>query len=78
MAAEREFVDAEGHRWNASYTEGGGHGMLTMKQIVFKAMDGEISGEERFLTVHPGFLEGADEHKLEVALSQAQRLDPPW
>ncbi len=48
-----------------------------MKQIVFRALD-ESGGGERFLTVHPGYLETVDDHQLEVALSQAQRVDPPW
>jgi hypothetical protein len=76
-AKGREFIDQAGHRWSAEYTENV-RGMIAMSQIVFTAMDGEIAGEERYLAVHPGFLEGADDHKLEVALSQAQRVDPPW
>jgi hypothetical protein len=51
--------------------------MLTMNNIVFKALDADYAGEERFLAVHPGYLESADDHTLEVALSQAQTLDPP-
>ncbi len=78
VAEEREFIDEAGHRWSVNYSEGSARGMITMPQLVFKAMDGEISGEERYLAVHAGFLEGADDHKLEVALSQAQRVDPPW
>ena len=75
--AEREFIDHAGHRWSVEYTQGV-RGMITMSQLLFTALEGEIAGEERYLAVHPGFLEGADEHKLEVALSQAQRVDPPW
>lgn len=77
VAEEREFVDRAGRRWTVKYTEGGVRGMITMHQIVFRAEDGEIAGEERYLIVHPGYLESADDHKLEVALSQAQRVDPP-
>ena len=52
--------------------------MITMKQIVFRALEGGTAGEERYLTVHPGYLERADDHQLTVALSQAQVVDPPW
>ena len=75
---EREFTDAAGHRWRVAYTAGGAYGMITMNQIVFKALDGEIAGVERYLAVHPGYLESVDDHQLEVALSQAQALSPPW
>lgn len=78
MAEEREFTDKTGRRWRVSYTEGGVRGMMTMNNIVFKALNGYEGSEERFLTVHPGYLESADDHQLEVALSQAQRVDPPW
>lgn len=77
MAGEREIVDAAGRRWSVSYTPGGVRGLISMNKVVFKALEGELAGEERYLTVHPGYLEGADNHKLEVALSQAQRVDPP-
>ncbi len=52
--------------------------MLTMNRIVFRALEGEIAGEERFLTVYPGYLESVDDHQLEVALSQAQTVSTPW
>jgi hypothetical protein len=78
VADEREFTDSAGHRWKVAYTQGGVRGMLTMNQIVFTALDGEISGEERFLTVYPGYLESVDDHQLEVALSQAQTVNTPW
>lgn len=78
MAEEREFTDKTGRRWRVSYTEGGVRGMMTMNNIVFKALNGYEGSEERFLTVHPGYLESADDHQLEVALSQAQTVDPPW
>jgi hypothetical protein len=78
VAEEREFTDKTGRRWRVSYTDGGARGMITMPNIVFKALDGDEAGEERFLTVHPGYLESIDDHRLEVALSQAQRVDPPW
>ncbi len=78
MAEEREFTDASGRRWSVVYTEGGVRGMLTMDNIVFKALDGDIAGEHRYLTVYPGFLESTEDHQLEVALSQAQTLDAPW
>lgn len=78
MAEERVFTDMTGRRWRVSYTEGGARGMLTMKNIVFEALNGDEDSEERYLTVHPGYLESVDDHQLEVALSQAQRVDPPW
>ncbi len=78
MAVEREFTDAAGRRWRVAYTQAGVGGMIAMNQIVFKALDGEISGQERYLAVHPGYLESVDDHQLEVALSQAQSVNPPW
>lgn len=78
VAEERSFTDARGRRWRVAYTRAGVRGMLTMRQIVFWVVDGEGAGEERYLTVHPGFLESADDHGLEVALSQAQRVTAPW
>ncbi len=77
VSVKREFTDKSGRAWRVSYTEAGVRGMITMKQIVFRALD-ESGGGERFLTVHPGYLETVDDHQLEVALSQAQRVDPPW
>ncbi len=78
VAVERELTDAGGRRWRVTYLEGGVRGMLTMNQIVFKALDGNIAGEERYLTVHPGYLESVDDHQLGIALSQAQTVNPPW
>jgi hypothetical protein len=78
LAEGREFKDAAGRRWRVSYTRGGVRGMITMNQIVFTALEGEIAGEERYLTVHPGYLEVVDDQQLEVALSQAQTVNPPW
>ena len=78
VAEKREFTDAGGRRWSVAYTEGGVRGMLTMDNIVFKALDGDIAGEHRYLTVYPGFLESSEDHQLEVALSQAQTLSAPW
>jgi len=78
VAEGKEFTAATGRRWRVGYTQAGVKGMIKMRQIVFEALDGELAGEERYLTVHPGFLEGADEHQLEVALSQAQRVSAPW
>jgi hypothetical protein len=77
LAEEREFIDQDGNRWGVAYSEGGDRGMISMSRLVFKALDEEGPAEERFLSVHHGFLEGADDHKLEVALSQAYRVDPP-
>ncbi len=77
VGTTREFIDKSGRSWQVSYTEAGVRGMITMKQIVFRSLD-EGPAEERFLTVHPGYLESVDDHQLEVALSQAQRVDPPW
>lgn len=77
--AEREFTDGEGRRWHVSYGEGPGvRGLVTMRQIVFRALDGIRAGERRYLSVFPGFLERAGDHELEVALGQAQSVDPPW
>lgn len=78
MTEEREFTDKTGQRWYVAYAEGGARGMLTMRNIVFKALVGDERGEERYLTVHQGYLESVDDHQLEVAVSQAQRVDPPW
>jgi hypothetical protein len=78
VAQEREITDSSGRRWQVEYTEGGVRGMLTMNRIVFRALEGEIAGEERFLTVYPGYLESVDDHQLEVALSQAQTVSTPW
>ncbi len=75
MAEEREFTDRMGRPWRVSYIEAGVRGMLTMNQLVFTAMDG---GEERYLEVYQGFLQSVDDHMLEVALSQAQTVNPPW
>lgn len=77
LGTKREFTDKAGQSWQVAYTEAGVRGMITMKQVVFKSLD-RPRVEERFLTVHPGYLESADDHQLEVALSQAQRVDPPW
>ncbi len=74
----REFADESGLRWRVAYTEAGVRGLITMKQIVFSALEGGTAGEERYLTVYPGYLERADDHQLTVALSQAQVVDPPW
>ncbi len=78
MAQAREFTDQAGRRWSVDYTDGASTGMIQMDRLVFKALDGENAGEERFLTVHPGYLDSAGDHMLEVALSQAQTIDPPW
>lgn len=78
VAEEREFTDQAGRRWSVAYSEGGVRGMLTMNPIVFTALEGEAAGEERFLTVYPGYLDRVDDHQLEIALSQAQRVNPPW
>ncbi len=75
VAEEREFTDRMGRAWRVSYIEAGVRGMLTMNQIVFTALDG---GEERYLEVYPGYLKSVDDHMLEVALSQAQTVNPPW
>jgi hypothetical protein len=78
VAEEREFTDKTGRRWRVSYAEGGARGMLTMRNIMFKPLNGDEGREELYLTVHQGYLESVDNHQLEVALSQAQRVDPPW
>lgn len=78
MEAGREFTDSKGRRWRVAYTGPGVRGMLSMEQVVFEALSGEPAGEERYLTVYPGYLESADDHQLELALSQAQTVSPPW
>ncbi len=78
MTEDREFLDPAGLRWRVTYTEAGVRGLITMQQIVFTALDGGVTGGERYLTVHPGYLERADDHQLAVALSQAQTVNPPW
>ena len=78
MAEGKEFIDGEGRRWRVEYTEAGVRGLVTMQQVVFRALDPQLRGEERYLTVHPGYLETAGDHELTVALSQAQTVSPPW
>lgn len=78
MAEGKEFTDREGRRWRVEYTDAGVKGLVTMQQIVFQALDSGLRGEERYLTVHPGYLEAASDHELTVALSQAQTVSPPW
>lgn len=77
VTVEREFVDEAGGRWRASYTDAGIRGLVTMSQVVFRSLDGEGSGSERYLNVHPEYLERANEQQLKIALSQAQPVDPP-
>ena len=77
VADERAFTDSSGHRWRVAYTEAGVRGLITMHQIAFEPLDPGASGPERYLMVHPGYLESADDHQLEVALSQAQTVNPP-
>lgn len=78
-SVEREFTDGRGHRWRAAYSEGGDiKGLVTMRQVVFEAVDGERAGERRYISVYPGYLEGAEDAVLQVALGQAQPVDPPW
>ena len=74
----REFTDKMGRRWRVAYTEGTVRGMITLPNIVFEALDQDERGEQRYLSVHPGYLESVDDHQLEVALAQAMRVDPPW
>lgn len=78
MKFVREFEDAGGRCWRVSYTGAGIRGLVTMDQIVFKRIETGKTGAELYLTVHPGYLERADEQQLQVALSQAQPVDPPW
>ena len=77
MAEGREFTDAMGQRWRVSYTEAGVRGLVTMNQIVFEPLDAAAPGGERYLTVYPGYVESVDDHQLEIALSQAQTVNPP-
>ncbi len=49
-----------------------------MTQVAFTPLDGPPGATARYLTVHPGYLERVDDHALQVALSQAQPVDPPW
>lgn len=77
--AEKEFTDTRGRRWTVRYAEGGQvRGLVSMDQIVFRRAGDSARPEERYLTVHPGFLERAEDEQLRVALSQAQTVDPPW
>lgn len=78
MAEEKEFTDGSGRRWRVEYTEAGVRGLVTMQQVVFRGLDPDVAGEERYLTVHPGYLEAAGDHELAVALTQAQAVSPPW
>ena len=77
MAEAREFTDSSGQRWRAFYAEANVGGMIAMNQVVFQPLDRSAPGGERYLTAHPGYLESADDHQLEIALSQAQDVEPP-
>lgn len=78
-ATEREFSADDGVRWRVAYVQGPGvKGLIRMHQIAFRALDGIRAGEERHLSVFPGFLERAEDRDLAVALRQAQTVDPPW
>ena len=78
VTIEKEFIAESGVRWRVAYTDAGIRGLVTMQQVAFTALDGENTGEERYLTVFNGYLEKADDHQLSVALSQAQPVNPPW
>ncbi len=74
----REFTDPKGDAWRVSYTKPVVRGLISMDQIVFEPLDSKASGAARYLAVHLGYLESVDDRQLEVALSQAQSVDPPW
>lgn len=72
----REFTDSEGRRWEVDWASDEIRGLVTMRQIVFRPVDG--SGlKNRYLSVHPRFLDRADEAMLRSALAQSLELDPP-
>jgi hypothetical protein len=72
----KEFTDADGRRWRVEWASPEIKGLVTMRQIVFRPID--VNGaRDRYLSVHPRFLERADEALLRTALAQAQELEPP-
>lgn len=72
----KEFVDPEGSRWQVDWASPEIKGLVTMRQIVFRPLGGD-GRKSRYLSVHPRFLERADDEMLRTALGQAQELDPP-
>ncbi len=72
----KQFTDSEGGRWEVDWASDEIRGLVTMRQIVFRPADGRRV-KERYLSVHPQFLDGADEQILQTAFTQAQELDTP-
>lgn len=72
----REFSDPDGRRWSVDWASPEIKGLVTMRQIVFRPVNGD-GRRERYLSVHPRFLDRVDEEVLRSALDQAQELDPP-
>jgi hypothetical protein len=71
-----EFTDSDGRRWTVEWASPEIKGLVTMRQIVFRPANGDRR-KERYLSVHPRFLDRVDERVLRAALSQAQELDTP-
>lgn len=72
----QEFRDPEGRRWSVEWASPEIKGLVTMRQIVFRPLNGD-GRRERYLSVHTRFLDRADEDALRSALGQAQELDAP-
>lgn len=72
----KEFADPDGRRWRVDWASPEIKGLVTMRQIVFRPIDLD-GAKDRYLSVHPRFLERADESLLRIALAEAQELDPP-
>ena len=72
----KTFTDARGRRWVVDWASPEIRGLVTMRQIVFRPANGNRA-RPRYLSVHPKFLERADDEILRAALEQAQELDPP-
>lgn len=71
-----EFTDSDGRRWSVEWASPEIKGLVTMRQIVFRPVNGNHP-KERYLSVHPRYLDRADEPVLRAALGQAQELDLP-
>lgn len=72
----KEFTDRDGRRWQVEWASPEIRGLVTMRQIVFRPLN-RRGLKERYLSVHPRFLDGADDAMLQTALEQALELDPP-
>lgn len=72
----KEFSDPDGRPWQVDWASPEIKGLVTMRQIVFRPVNGERR-KSRYLSVDPRFLDRANDEVLRTALGQAQELDPP-